>query len=200
MSNPRLVPQPPWGPLIALQAMLTTEQIESEIEELTREIDTRVAAVRGIFAEVGELRLQTDLLKRLLSMRANREAGEEAFSVMVIGVAGKEDDPLKAICAFCFAGMSESPRDLRFYLRRGWEALVADDLLTYTSDLVGDWRKRIRSDAPGLLAGIRELSMGPIQMMAETAARKSQLDRVLHERLGDFELAPGPTPVPTTRN
>lgn len=170
--------------------MITRAQIEAEIYELTSEIDRRIAAVRGIFAQVAELRSQTDLLKKLLALRSEVEPNAQLLSSIFVGFVRNETDAPTPICALTWSGSSELPEDMRIQFKREWRSLLPSDLLAYFSDLLADWMQRIRSDPAMLLAGIRELSVGPVRAMDETTVRSSELTRLLDDRLGDFDVYP----------
>ena len=172
--------------------MITSEQIEAQINDLRSEIDRRVAAVRATFAEAGELRSEADLLKRLLILRSKTDAESELISLVFVGYVRNESEAPKSLCALTWSGSREVPADPRIFVKREWRSLLPDGVLSYFSDLFADWKDRIRRDPAALISAISGLSVGPVRTAGETTVRKRQLPQLLNERLGDTSEYPVP--------
>jgi hypothetical protein len=167
--------------------MMTNEQIEAEINELRLEIERRVAVGRGVFAQVAELECEASILKRVLSQRSKVESKSELISLVFLGFVCGELCTPTLVCALTWAGSRDLPANIRIFVRRKWRTLLPDDILSYFSDLLEDWKLRIRSDPAVVVAGIEELSVGPVRATEESIIRKGHLLRALEEQLGDIE-------------
>ena len=170
--------------------MITNEQIEAEIDELKAEIDRRVAAVKGIFAQVAELRSEADLLMKLLVLRSKANPDEELTSLQLVGLLCNPSDAPTPICALTWHGSKELPTDGRIYIRRDWRSLLNEDVGGYFSDLLADWRQRIKNEPSALIPSVAELSVGPVRILEEATVRTEQLSRLLSGRLGNFDVYP----------
>lgn len=170
--------------------MISNEQIAAEIDELKAEIERRVTAVRGIFAQVAELRSEADLLKRLLVLRSRTDPDGELIDLLIVGSVCNEADEPSPICVFSWHGSMELPLDARIHVKRGWRSLLSEEVALYFSDLLADWKQRINNDPSALIAAIGELSVGPVRMLEETTVRKGQLAHLLSGRLGTFDVYP----------
>lgn len=170
--------------------MISNQQIEAEIDELKAEIDRRFTAVKGMFAQVAELRSQADLLTRLLALRSKAGSDDGMTSSQLVGLVCNSSDAPTPICALTWRGSKELPVDGRIYVRREWPSLLTEDVGRYFSDLLADWKQRIRNEPAALVLSVGELSVGPVQILEEVTVRTGQLSRLLAAQLGNFDAYP----------
>lgn len=171
--------------------MITTEQIEAEIDRLGAEIQRRFTEVRGLFADVASLRTEAELFKKLLEIRIRSGPPAEWLSFLLLGYVRDETDQPTGLWAVTWTGQREAPSDLRLHLRRGWQAMVAADALSYFSNLVSDWEETIETSPAALLARLWELSVGPLRIIADGKTQKRDATAMLRDQFGDFETFPG---------
>ena len=163
--------------------VITNEQIEAEIRELTAEADRMVSEVHEIFAESARLRIQIDHLKKLLELRIQSAQRVELISYILIGFAQK-DEP-SALCAITWSGSTSLPTDIRILVKREWQRLLPPESARYFADLLNDWKQRVQTEPGVVLAMIGELSVGPIRTMEQGTIHKDGVAQLMNKRLGD---------------
>lgn len=170
--------------------MILREQLQSEIAELNAEVNRRLAAVKGIFAEVAGLRAEADLLDRILELRNRNEPQPDLLSVLILGFVGTDQDEPDAFCAATWSGSLEMPAHTRILLKVGWRSQLPDPTLPYFLALSNEWREQIQTRPAALLSMLKELSVGPIRTMTETTIRSEKVMEYIKEWLGDSEPLP----------
>ncbi len=171
--------------------MITREQIEAEIAELTSEIHRRVAAVKGIFAEVDGLRAEAELLNKLLELRTQVESQADTVSLLLLGFVRQDGDEPTAFCAVTWSGPRDLPSDTRIFLKQEWQSLLPKEILPYFVKLSNDWKQLVQTRPASLLSMLRELSVGPLRTMEQATMRKDKAVQFIKEQLGDVEAFPG---------
>lgn len=165
--------------------MIPRETLEAEIVELTSELDRRVSAVRGLFAEVAGLRTEIELLRRILTVRDQGLTQTETVSVIVLGVACAEHDGPSALCAVTWSQSKEQPSDVQVLLKVDWQSALPDWIQRYITDLSRDWKQLVQTRPARLLALISELSVGPLRTIRETEMSKGKVSQFIMETLGE---------------
>lgn len=175
--------------------MIHREQLESEIAELNAEVNRRLSAVRGIFAEVACIRAEAELLTRILELRNRIEPHVDLLSLIILGFVINDEDEPDAFCTATWSGPIEMPIDTRILLRIGWRSQIPDQILPYFLELSNEWRRLIQDQPATLLSLLKELSVGPIRTIEQTTLRSEKVMRYINERLGDTEPFPAPNIV-----
>ena len=169
--------------------MISKETLEAEIAELKSEVNRRVSAVRGLFAEVAGLKTEIDLLNRIVAVReANSQS--DTLSMILLGFAATETGEASALCAVTWSGSREQPSDLRILVKHGWQSALPEWVLQYFTDLLSDWRRLVQSQPSMVLSLINELSVGPLRVMQESKMGEEMVTALLREMLGEADPMP----------
>lgn len=168
--------------------MIARETLEAEVVALTSEVNRRISAVRGLFAEVAGLRGEIELLKRILNLRDQAHPQTDSVSVVLLGFVPDDGAEPTPFCAVTWSGSKEQPSEVRVLLKAGWRDLLPPSILDYFLDLSSDWRQSLPTRPAAIVSLISELSVGSLRTMHDTTLRESKAKDLIKERLGEVEL------------
>lgn len=179
---------------------MTNEQINAEIEELTKENDRLLVSAKEIFAECGRIKVQIQLLERLRSVRTDTIRSYGQTSLVVLGVFPNEEEAPISFCAFSWEDDLISPKRTKLFLRSDWESVVPSEILAYFRSLVEDWKALLRTKPEMLLAFATGLSVGPVRTIETMVVQQDRVPIMVRQRLGKTvqfpaEVAPIYEPV-----
>ena len=105
-------------------------------------------------------------------------------SYVVLGCASKNTRSALPFCVFSWIESSDASPHLKICLSKNWKELIPDDLYDYMADVIEDWSRLSIDEPKTLIRMLSELSVGPIQLLAEGSIKHSDLNDLLVKFLG----------------
>src|SRR5579864_9539176 len=140
-----------------LPVKITNEQIQAEIEILSRDANRLLTSAKETFTEFGKVRLQIELLKRLRALRIEADLTAERISYQLLGFVAQDEDEPSPFCALTWTGELLSPKNVHLFLKVDWESIMPIDIAAYFAALLNDWKVLVGTTPEMLLVFTSEL-------------------------------------------
>jgi len=179
-----------------LPVKISNEQIEAEIESLTADANRMLASAKETFAEFSKTRLQVELLRKLRDLRLESDRHSAQVSFVLLGFVTQNEGEPSPFCALTWAGEPLSPKNVRFFLKADWEAIMPADVAAYFAALLEDWKVLLITTPEMLLIFTSELSVGPIRTMEAAKMDPERVSLIIRQKLGTIlQFPPEVTPI-----
>lgn len=164
---------------------LTTEQINAEVESLSKLANGKLAAAGEIINEFAHIMHQIELLKKLRAVRMEMQHCPEADNfIALLGIVKREEDEPTPFCAVIWANESVSPTNVRLFVKVDWDQIVPLEIVPYFAKLMEDWKVLLRTSPETLLAFVSDLSVGPLRTIETGKLDPSRATARIREKLG----------------